>query len=137
MICGHPGETDEDFAELLQFFRDYPFERLGAFVYSPEPGTPAAEAPDQVPEALAMERFDRLMRQQQSIAFTFNQRLVGRTVEILVDRVKGKNSFARTQYDAPDIDPQVIVRNQRLMPGRFYTVRISGTRDYDLLASLL
>lgn len=136
-IVGFPGETEADFRAVLDLVREVRFERLGAFAYSPEPGTAAFDLPDQIPEAVKAQRLHDLMALQQRFAFEQNRALVGRQMEVLVDgpspRFQGR-VVARGQAHAPDIDGGVHVRGQLLRPGQFLTVRVTGWKDYDLLA---
>lgn len=135
IIVGFPGETDGDFEELLDFIRRVRFERLGAFKYSPEQGTDACALPEQVPEELKQERFDELMSVQAEISRQRNASLVGSQVEVLLDGQNEEGVWTgRTQWDAPDVDGMVIIRGAgELQPGRFITVGITGSLEYDLI----
>ena len=135
LIVGFPGETEEDFAELQQFVAQQRFERLGAFTYSREEGTPAAERTDQIPEAVKEERLDALMVEQMQISLEHNQALIGKKLEVMVDRLDedGESYVGRTRMDAPEIDNSVIfsaVRDHE--PGDIVTVEILDAFDYDL-----
>jgi ribosomal protein S12 methylthiotransferase len=135
-IVGFPGETDADFEELLDLVRTTRFEHVGAFTYSAEAGTRAAEMPNRIPEEVKTHRFDALMSLAQRIAFEQNRARVGSELAVLVDGPSERfrrRSFARGQGDAPDIDTGVHVRGN-LAPGSFVTVRITAWQDYDLLA---
>ena len=145
-IVGYPGETDAEFEGLLDFVRDLQFDRVGAFTYSQEPGTPSAALPDQVPEDVKQERYDALMTLQQGISLTKNQALVGRTIDVLVEghgasedeqgRPDGATlSLGRSWRDAPEIDGYVIVEGE-LPPGEIVPVRVTGATTYDLFASV-
>jgi ribosomal protein S12 methylthiotransferase len=109
-MLGFPGETAEDFRKLYDFTEEQRFARMGAFVYSPEQGTPAALMPDQVAPVTAKRRYGKLMRLQQEISYEANKALVGGLVKVIFDQapVKGK-AMARTVFDAPDIDNEVVV----------------------------
>jgi ribosomal protein S12 methylthiotransferase len=131
-IVGYPGETDEEFETLLDFVRDLRFDRVGAFTYSHELGTPAADLPDQVPEPLKHERHERLMQIQQPISLAHNQALVGRTLPVLVEGCNDGVSLGRTMRDAPEIDGMVIVEDD-LPIGRIIPIAITGALPYDLL----
>jgi len=136
-IVGFPGETEAEFAELLDFVAATRFERLGAFVYSLEPDTPAAKLGEQLPEAVKVERRDRLMAVQQPIAFAFNQSLVGRTLDVLIDAAapEGRHLWLGRPYtDAPDVDGTTWVRDSRLGPGDLVACEIVGAEGYDLIA---
>lgn len=135
LMVGFPGETEEDFAELQQFVAQQRFERLGAFTYSREEGTPAAERTDQIPEAVKEERLDALMVEQMQISLEHNQALIGKKLEVMVDRLDedGESYVGRTRMDAPEIDNSVIfsaVRDHE--PGDIVTVEILDAFDYDL-----
>lgn len=135
-ITGFPGETDEQFEELFEFAQARKFERVGVFTYSFEPDTPAAKLPDQLPEEVKESRRERLMAAQQEIAFAWNDRQVGRTVEALIDaQVPGeKNAWiGRTTADAPDIDQVVYVTGKKLRPGAIVSCEIVAAQEYDLV----
>jgi ribosomal protein S12 methylthiotransferase len=136
-IVGFPGETEAEFAELLEFVSRTRFERLGAFVYSLEPDTPAAKLADHLPQVVKVERRDRLMAVQQPIAFAFNEKLIGRTLDVLIDRKasEGKHLWIGRPYtDAPDVDGITWVQSTRLNPGDLVGCEIVGTDQYDLIA---
>ncbi len=137
LIVGFPGETEAEFAELLEFVSATRFERLGAFPYSFEPDTPAARLPDHLPEAIKLERRDRLMAVQQPIAFAFNRTLVGQTRDVLIDAPapEGKNLWlGRTYADAPDVDGNTWVQCSGVRRGDLIECEIVGTDEYDLIA---
>ncbi|MEW6356876.1 MAG: 30S ribosomal protein S12 methylthiotransferase RimO [Planctomycetota bacterium] len=136
LIVGFPGETDDDFAELLDFVRETRFERLGAFAYSREEGTPAYDLPDQVSEDVKADRLDRLMSCQQEIAFEFNRDLIGRRMPVILSRPSEDSPDVwegRTQGDAPEVDGMIYVAGPGLHAGQIVTVRITGTEGYDLV----
>ena len=135
-IVGFPGEGEREFEELLQLVRDMRFERLGAFTYSPEEGTPAERFPGQVPESVREERLDAVMAAQQQIAFEFNASLVGQELPCVIDGTaqEPQEWLGRTYGDAPDVDGCIYVgKSPGLAPGDFVTLRVTGTRDYDLV----
>ncbi len=136
VIVGHPGETEEDFQGLMDDLRELRFERLGAFQYSREPGTRADELAAHVPEAVKLERFERLMVQQQEIAFEIAQSWIGRDVEVLLERRAGDGSSweGRTFGDAPEIDPVIRVRGEG-ETGAIRRVRVIGADGYDLMGT--
>ena len=137
MMVGFPGETDEDFEKLKQFVREMRFERMGAFAYSEEEGTWAAKnLVDDVPEDVKQQRLDELMALQQEIAGEVSASFVGRELKIIVDRVEGNYYIGRTEYDSPEVDPEVLVPKQlcNMEIGCFYYVRITDTDDFDLYA---
>jgi ribosomal protein S12 methylthiotransferase len=136
-IVGFPGESDEDFAQLLEFVREFRFEAMGAFEYSPEEGTPAAEMPDQVSDDVKAERAEALMLAQQQIVFENNERMTGRELEVLVDGSDPDETLVgRHAGQAPDIDSVCIIqprRGRRVEPGTFATLAVAGYDGYDLV----
>ena len=138
MMLGFPGETDEDFRELMQFLRDYPFDRVGAFAFSPEEGTLAAEMDNQVPEEVKQERYEALMEQQQAISLARNERWIGRTLPFLVEETGMDGTFGRTMREAPDADGLVrIAPSYRHEPGQFLDVRLTHAEPYDMTGEML
>lgn len=135
-IVGFPGETEEQFDELLGFVRELRFDHVGAFAYSPEEGTPAAELPNRVPSGVVEDRLRRLMELQQQIVRRANQGRVGAEVEVVVDRPSEARGvwIARTATQAPDVDAVTRLRGKRLGAGGFVRARIVGFDDYDLEA---
>ncbi len=137
VIVGFPGEGDKEFQRLLDFVKETKFERLGAFEFSPEEGTPAAAMPEQVPDEVKHERFDRLMRLQQEISAENNRKLVGKRERIIIDEWSEHADYrcvGRTQGDAPEVDGCVYVRGETSRPGEFATVEFTGCLEYDLIA---
>jgi ribosomal protein S12 methylthiotransferase len=137
-IAGFPGETDEQFAELVDFVREQHFERLGVFTYSFEPDTPAARLPGHVEQQVKEQRRDELMRVQQEIAMAFNASRVGQRYDVLIDRPVPDESGAwigRTYADAPDVDTVVYVTGRGLRPGRLVECEIVAVHGYDLVAA--
>ncbi len=135
LIVGFPGETEAEFEEMCEFIRVTRFERLGVFAYSREEGTPAAAYPDQIAEEVKQARLRFVMELQQKIAFEHTAAMVGREVNVLIDRRAETNRHAwegRTEGDAPEVDGTVIVRGKKIRPGHFYAVRIVRSRGYDL-----
>jgi ribosomal protein S12 methylthiotransferase len=139
MMVGYPGETGEEFAELLDFVREMRFERLGAFTYSEEEGTYAAQHyRDDIDPSVKQQRLDQLMRVQEAIATEINESKVGQTLKVIVDREESKFYIGRTEYDSPEVDSEVLIeKNIPLTAGDFYPVRITGVQSYDLLGKLL
>lgn len=134
VIVGFPGETDDDFAELLDFVKWAQFDALGAFTFFPEAGTPAAEFPDQVPDDVKQDRLDALMLAQQEIAFAKNRARVGGRVTCLIDSVEPQGvGYGRFYGQAPDIDGVCIVTHCTAAPGGWAEGMVVGTSDYDLL----
>ena len=141
-IVGFPGEGENEFKELCDFVKDMRFERLGVFTYSKEEGTEAAGFPDQVPEDIKQERFDRLMQIQQEISKKQNENLLGKKVEVLIDeKVEGKKNcfLGRTRSDAPEVDGQVWVTSSApgTIAGKIVTVKVTDTLEYDLVGEVL
>ncbi len=137
-IAGLPGETEEDFEELLDFIEETKFDRLGAFGYSPEEGTPAAEFKDQLPEETIGERQDLIMSLQQEIAFKKNMTLIGSYQKVIIDRVRKQGpALARARGDCPDIDQTVYVTGKNIDVGNIIDVRINMADGYDLLAEVI
>lgn len=140
LLVGYPGETEDDFEELMQFVREVRFERLGVFPYSEEEGTHSAEKlRDDVPETVKEERVERIMALQRQIALENNRRRVGRTERVIVDARQGDFYVGRTQYDSPEVDQEILIpaAGRRLLRGRFYDVRIDAAEEYDLYGSVV
>jgi ribosomal protein S12 methylthiotransferase len=134
IIVGFPSETDKEFKELLKFIEDARFERLGAFVYSREEGTPAHGFKGQITQRIKMERFNMLMSCQQKIAQDINRRFLGKTLDVLIDEKEKGHYLGRSQYDAPEVDGVVYINpRQELKPGDFVKVKITDTLEYDLV----
>ena len=132
-IVGFPGETDEHFEELYKFVEEIEFERLGAFVFSSEEGTPAATLPNQVQDDIKAERLDRLMMLQQEIAFARNNSLIGSQREVIIDSVNNDGTATgRTRWDCPEIDQEVVVSGRGLRSGLICQVQIINSEGYDL-----
>jgi ribosomal protein S12 methylthiotransferase len=138
LIVGFPGESDEDFTELLDFVREIRFDRLGAFAYSQEAGTPAAERDDQVPDALKEERLDQVMALQHQIAEEKNEALIGSEIDVVVDGKGMDGEWAgRTVNDAPDVDGGIKFDDVNLAPGLFGRALITDAYGYDLSGRML
>ena len=140
LLVGYPGETAEDIAELEQFVRDVRFERLGVFPYSEEEGTYSAEnLKDDVPEEEKQRRADRIMLIQEQIALENNLSRVGRTMRVVVDSRQGDYYVARSEYDSPEVDQEILipVELRQLRRGHFYDVRITDAEGYDLYGEVI
>ena len=140
LLVGYPGETAEDIAELEQFVRDVRFERLGVFPYSEEEGTYSAEnLKDNVPEEEKQRRADRIMLIQEQIALENNLSRVGRTMRVVVDSRQGDYYVARSEYDSPEVDQEILipVELRQLRRGHFYDVRITDAEGYDLYGEVI
>jgi ribosomal protein S12 methylthiotransferase len=134
LIVGFPGETDQQFAELLEFIKWARLDALGAFTYYAESGTPAAQMPGQIPEKVKQQRFEELMLTQQDIAFTKNENMIGSNLTCLIDAIDSKHTAQGRFYgQAPDIDSICIIKNCQSYPGDFINVKVIGTKDYDLI----
>jgi ribosomal protein S12 methylthiotransferase len=132
-IVGYPGETEEEFQGLVDFMAAVEFDRAGAFVFSPEPGTPAFDLPDQVDSELKQARWERLMTFQQPISLRRNQQMVGKRLEVLVDGADEGVSITRSFRDAPEIDGFVVVEKE-IPVGQMLPVMVTGAMEYDLIA---
>lgn len=140
LIVGLPGETDEHFEELLEFVEETRFERLGAFTYSQEEGTPAARWENQVPEEVKQERLDRVMTLQGEISLRLNEDRIGRQVEVLVegpDEDGVARWVGRTEWDASEIDARVLIREGDAPIGAFVEVEITDVEEYDVYGKIL
>lgn len=139
LMVGFPGETEADFAELEEFVREQRFDRLGVFPYSAEEGTPSAEMADDVPEEVKQARVERIMKLQQEISLQNNLRRVGETYRVIVDRREGDFYVARTEFDSPEVDEEILIpaASGTLHPGEFRTVRITDAEEYDLYGELV
>ena len=134
-IVGFPGETEAEFRELLDFMRDHPFERAGGFMYSKEEGTGAFALPGHVPMAVRRERLERLMEVQEAIAAGLQEKMIGRTLRVLVESKDKKASLyiGRSEFDAPDVDGNVFIKGaEKLEPGVFVDVKIISALGHDL-----
>jgi ribosomal protein S12 methylthiotransferase len=136
-ITGFPGETDEQFGELVDFVAEQKFERLGVFTYSFEPDTPAARLPDHLPDEVKLARQAELMGVQQEIAFDWNASQIGRQMDVLLDTpLEGEQGvwLGRSYADAPDVDGVVYVTGEGLKAGQIVPCEIVTSKDYDLVA---
>ena len=134
LMVGFPGETEDDFNELLDFVRWVRFERMGAFAYSHEDGTYSYEHYiDDVPEEVKQERLDRLMALQQEISAEIEAEKVGKTMKAVIDRKESDYYVARTEFSSPEVDPEVIIKTRRkLRIGEFYNVEITDSEYFDI-----
>jgi len=133
IIAGLPGETDEDFEELLDFVNWAKFDALGCFTYYPEQGTPAAEMTAQVPEETKIHRADTIMLAQQKIAFKKANAKIGTDITLLVDSVNENTAIGRSYAQAPEIDSVCLIENPAALPGQFINAKVTATKDYDLI----
>ncbi|MFA4181516.1 30S ribosomal protein S12 methylthiotransferase RimO [Xylanibacter rodentium] len=140
LMVGFPGETDEDFEELMDFVRWARFERMGAFAYSEEDDTySATHYEDDVPENVKNGRLGRLMALQQQISAEIEAEKVGRTMEVVIDRKEGDYYVGRTEFCSPEVDPEVLIpaAERSLCTGHFYDVLITGAEEFDLYGTTL
>lgn len=139
LITGFPGETEEDHQELMEFVDEMEFDRLGAFTYSPEEGTPAETMEDQIPEEIKEERRDEIMELQQEISLEKGNDRIGQELLVMIEgKVSGESAYiARTYGDAPKVDGYIFVQTgELLMAGDFAKVRVTGALEYDLIGEL-
>lgn len=136
LMVGHPGETEEDFNQLIEFVKWARFERMGAFAYSEEEGTYSAEHyTDDIPEDVKQVRLSKLMRVQQAISTDVQQQKVGQRMRVIVDRLEGDYFVGRTEFDSPEVDPEVLIaydEDHPLQVGTFYEVHIDSSDEFDL-----
>ena len=140
LMVGYPGETEDDFAQLKDFVKEMHFERMGAFAYSEEDGTYAAlHHKDDVPDNIKQKRLDVIMKIQESISADVNDAKVGKVLKVIIDRIEGEYYVGRTQFDSPEVDPEVLIKaeEQKLNIGDFYDAKIVSFDDYDLYATTL
>ena len=137
LMVGFPGETDEDFAELIAFTKWARFERMGAFAYSEEEGTYSEQHyEDDVPEEVKQQRLDKLMRIQQNISAEVEAQKVGTIQRVIIDRLEGDWFIGRTEYCSPEVDPEVLIpASEQLTIGNFYMARITDSEEFDLYAT--
>jgi ribosomal protein S12 methylthiotransferase len=131
-IVGYPGETDAEFQALVEFVDEMQFDRVGVFTYSYEANTPSGALPDQVPQEVMQQRRDLLMLKQQRISLMRNQRMVGKTLDVLIEGHDKKMSVGRSYRDAPEVDGLVILDGAVIPVGQMVPVKIDGALEYDL-----
>jgi ribosomal protein S12 methylthiotransferase len=139
-IAGSPGETDAQHEELVRFVKDFGFDMMGVFPYSAEPGTPMGRMDNQIPDDLKRQRVEELMLAQQEVAFTKAKAMVGKTIDVLIERPAGRDDedafVARSQSQAPEIDSVVYVNGSDLHAGQLAHVRVTDYQAYDLVAQV-
>jgi ribosomal protein S12 methylthiotransferase len=137
LMVGFPGETDEDYQELLDFTRWARFERMGAFAYSEEDGTYSAQHyQDDVPTDVKQARLDRLMRVQQNISAEIEAEKIGQTLRVIIDRQEGDWYVGRSEFCSPEVDPEVLIPiDEQLTIGSFYDVKVTDAEEFDLYAT--
>lgn len=139
LMVGHPGETEQDFEELKEFVRKARFDRMGAFAYSEEEGTYSAKNyEDEVPQSVKQARLDELMAMQQEISADLSHLKIGKTFKVIIDRKEGEYYIARTEFDSPEVDPEVLIKDegQELEIGSFYQAKVYDADDFDLYATI-
>ena len=140
LLVGFPGETDEDFEELVEFVKWAKFERMGAFAYSEEEGTySAVHYEDNVPQEVKQYRLDRLMAVQQRISANVEAEKIGKVMTVIIDRKEGDYYIGRTEYCSPEVDPEVLIptKGSRLRVGCFYRVKITDSEAFDLYGQVV
>lgn len=139
LMVGFPGESDEQFNNLMDFVRKVRFERMGAFQYCEEEGTPAAKLKDDVPPEVKAARLEQLMTLQEGIAEELNADKIGKKLKVIIDRQEGDYYYGRTEYDSPEVDPEVLIPMQEgaLTIGEFYTVEIVDYEYFDLIGKVI
>lgn len=140
LLVGFPGETEDDFEQLLDFVKRMRFDRMGAFAYSEEEGTFAAKTyEDDVPAEVKQERVDRLMKLQERISTELCAEKVGQQFKVIIDRQEGDYYIGRTEHDSPEVDCEVLIPTSEgeLAVGQFYLTEVTASEEYDLYASLV
>ena len=139
LMVGFPGETDDDFRQLVAFTKWARFERMGAFAYSEEEGTYSAEHyEDDVPQDVKQARLDKLMRIQQQISAEMEAAKVGQTLRVVIDRLEGDWYVGRSEFSSPEVDPEVLIPvTEGLTVGQFYDVRVTDAEEFDLYATTI
>ena len=141
LMVGFPGETEEDFAELLDFVKWAKFERMGAFAYSEEDGAYASDHyTDDVSDEVKRARLSKLMRVQQNISLDAQNNKIGKQYKLIIDRMEGDYYIGRTEYDSPEVDPEVLIHKTvdvDLQIGAFYNVKIDSAEEFDLYAHVV
>jgi ribosomal protein S12 methylthiotransferase len=138
MMVGHPGETEQDFEELLEFVKQTRFERLGAFPYSHEDDTYCDKNyTDDIPADVKQERMNILMETQEAIALDINESKIGKTMKVIIDREDADYYIGRTEFDSPEVDGEVLIEKQtQLKTGEFYNVKILSALPFDLIGKV-
>ena len=139
LICGYPGESEQDFQEMMDWVEETRFDRLGCFTYSHEEKTHAHTLIDDVPEEVKQERVDAIMEIQQGISYDINQTKVGKDFKVLIDRVDGDYFIGRTEYDSPEVDNEVVLnaKDNYARIGDFVQVRVDRAEDFDLYGNII
>lgn len=134
LMTGFPGEGEKEFEELVDFVRTQRFDRMGAFAYCEEDDTYAAKnLDDSIPDDVKQSRLDKIMEIQEEIALQLNEEMIGTVQRVLIDRIEGDKAIGRTQFDSPEVDPEVIINDSSLSPGQFVNVRITEAFPFELV----
>ncbi|MDA3822544.1 MAG: 30S ribosomal protein S12 methylthiotransferase RimO, partial [Bacteroidales bacterium] len=138
LLVGYPGETDEEFEELLSFVKEFRFDRLGIFPYSHEDDTPATSLTDDIPEDVKQERVNRIMELQQQISFDINQEKIGKSYKVIIDSEEDDYFIGRTEHDSPEVDNEVLIeKTADLIIGKFYQIKITSAEEFDLFGRVV
>lgn len=139
LMVGHPGETEEDFEELVAFVKKVRFDRMGAFAYSHEEGTYShKQYTDDISQDVKQDRLDSIMRIQERISAEVNAAKVGKTFRVILDREEEDFYVGRTEFDSPEVDPEILIyKENELIPGQFYTVQVEDSQAFDLYGKVL
>lgn len=139
LICGYPGETEQDFEDMKEWVTETRFDRLGCFTYSHEENTHAHNLANDVPEEIKQNRVDEIMEIQQNISYEINQEKVGNTYKVLIDKIEGDYLIGRTEQDSPEVDNEVLIpaTDQYATVGRFVNVEINRAEDFDLYGTIV
>ena len=134
LIAGHPGETEEDFADMVDFVEKSRFDRLGMFTYSHEENTHAFSMTDDVPDEVKQERANHVMQVQEQISYEINQAKIGKTFKVLIDRKESGSFIGRTEHDSPEVDNEVYIdaKKHYLRVGDFAQIKITDATEFDL-----
>lgn len=139
LICGYPGETEDDFHQMKEWVAETRFDRLGCFTYSHEEKTHAYDLVDDVPQEVKEQRVEDIMEVQQAISYDLNQQKVGKTYKVLVDKLEGDYFVGRTEFDSPEVDNEVLIdaKNNYATPGSFVKATIDRAEDFDLYGTIV
>lgn len=139
LICGYPGETEEDFQEMKAWVQEQKFDRLGCFTYSHEENTHAYNLVDDVPEEVKQRRVEEIMEIQSQISYDLNQEKIGQTFKVLIDRKEGDNFVGRSEHDSPDVDNEILISavDTYLPVGEFVNVEIIEAYEFDLIGKVI
>lgn len=138
-LVGHPGETEQDFKELVDFVTESKFDRVGVFTYSEEEGTYSANNyPDKISSSIKNRRFNKIMEIQREISLNNNSKRVGAVYKVIIDRIEDEGFIGRTEYDSPEVDQEVMIKTDKMIDiGAFINVKITSCDDYDLMGEVI